>query len=142
MLARARVVADRVIAIPEEVYLAGMCIFAGIQLLSGGPRVDTPEAGLPLWMVQMWATQLLLAGMLVVTGRGSGRLGVERSGLHLLGWTCPAYALLLLAKTGVVAASISAVFLVGYSAVCWRRSRLLLQSQHDLAEARRIVGNK
>jgi hypothetical protein len=140
MLQRAARALDRIAAIPEEAYLAGLCVLSGVALLTAGPQPGRPEGNLPDWLVYTWACMLTCAGILVLTGRSTGTVRIERAGLHMLAWTCCAYALMQLALLGLPVAALSGIALIGYAAVCWRRSWLLEQARRAWVRAEQIAG--
>jgi hypothetical protein len=75
-----------VIEHPFEIFLAFLCMVAGIPLLLAGPE-STPNSIddlLPVWLVYAWAVALIAGGVCVLLGKFLHWLHVERAGMALL----------------------------------------------------------
>lgn len=117
---------------PEEAFLAFICLVTGFTLLFGKAETPSLEQLLPRWIAYAWAVELMVGGLVVLVGMFGRWVRVEQIGLVTLAFTCPCYALAIIAVVGIQQGLVSVAFLTAYSLACARRAWLIKQSERVL----------
>jgi len=120
---------------PEELLLACVMVLIGGFYLVGEAKPPSVTSYVPRMFVVVWGLELLVGGLLVIIGMFQRGFRLEATGLVVLCFATPIYALVIIAYAGWAGAFASA-FLLGYSWACWARARSLMA----LVRAARIVG--
>lgn len=112
-----------VIENPFELFIALLCVVAGIPYLTGTTAPGSLDALLPPVWVIVWGIQLVFGGMLVAIGLLRRNIYIEKAGLWPLSVASLVYSVSLFEHVGLKA-SVSFFVTFAFSVACW--SRLIL----------------
>ena len=100
---------------PHQVFIAGLCVVAGLPILAGGPAPGTLAAAIPPWLLGVWSAVLVLGGALVVAAaivrHDLAALYLEGAAHLPLAVMTVAYAVALIAAGGARGLVAAAIFL-------------------------------
>lgn len=105
---------------PFEVYISALCVIFGIPLVLRGAGPNTIEETLPDVLVALWGIELVLGGILTLTGLGIENARLERAGLTFLAAAALVYGTVLL-FVAWPAGAIAAAVTIGFGLACLAR---------------------